>query len=657
MAGRLRFHKGSSVVAVVACLVLAACPGRVAAQAPTDSDCYAEIDALLGRVRLAEAACREQCLNEVLEEAVRLVRAQSDSVLRGMMAGSLLDASHAVSRTALARAQELMPEYVPVMARGGDPARDPSVQAVPRAHFDVNPPSRGLGLRGSRLSAEPPAAVAVRLSRGTLGVLETAPSPFRPVASDPGGAFLPDARTDPRSLAMTTAFVAGVRVIDAAELWAGHRVDWGNRGLLTIVPYDSVTDSPLAFYDQVARQVRLGALGSVVAEFGLAGFTGHPYGWASSVEDLAVDTASNPDVVAHEAAHAVVAALKPGWGAGVALVLHEAIADTFAVLTAMEDPCVLRRALRQTAGDLRLRSELTELFEELGSSVHRYADADPTNDDDRQYRSVLDPVRLDDCELHPEAVDMPATLSIAGRSADPHVAAQIVSGLLYQLFCDLYEREQTAGASVPAIVRARSVTGMLMLRSLRFLGEHRVSLRGFALALLRVDRDTFGSANTAPLRRALAQRGLVRADEDVDGELAERDARLPVFDLSPVVTEKRLVLEAAEALESRLLASCIGKTMSPVPLIRHYHSAPFAEEVGAERVAVWSDSSAVDGTRVIRLHYEVPVRRLLPSGTAGMPTADHLLADADLGVFDVFASLVLGSSGNLIALCADKPWE
>jgi len=198
-----------------------------------------------------------------------------------------------------------------VLALGGEPACEPSVQAVPLRHFDPRPSGqedRRLRLEGPRVWIELPETVAVRVIRGTLNALDTVPNPVRPVVSDSEGAFAPTRRPATAAHAMMTGFVAATRVIDGAERWAGRRVDWGQGGRLAVIPYASVTYTPLAYYNQASRQVRLGF---ITADGDVQGYTGHPWCWESPVQDLLVDTATNPDVGAHEPATAVVLPAKP----------------------------------------------------------------------------------------------------------------------------------------------------------------------------------------------------------------------------------------------------------------------------------------------------------------------------------------------------------
>lgn len=637
------------------CVLMLAIYGALAGE---QLDPWCELDSLLAEAAECGRNGDEGRLGEVLDAAVDLIRAEADATQRAMLAGRLFSGCQGISREALKGAQSRLDEYVAVLALGGDPSQAPSLQAVPRAWFSIDGSGRPVGFFGPRLSVRLPETVAVRINRGTLGALASIPNPLRAAGFDENGAFVADGGPGDTSLVLATDFAVASRLLASAEQWAGRRVDWGHGGQLPIVPYASVTDVPITYYNQIERKVFLGALGSIGEESGLGGFTGTPYNWRNTVTDLLVDTARNPDAAAHEAGHAAVSALKPGWCTGVALLLHEALADTFAVLTAFEDPAVLDRVLRETDGDLRRANEASLLFEEVGSAIHRYADDRPSNDGDRWLRSVVGLVAPSECQLAPNDRQMPSAFITFGMVGDPHCAAQIVSGLLYDVLCGVYEDRLAAGAPArSAVLDAVSVVGTLMLRALTFVGEHRVSLRDYALALLRVDRDAFGGYCGDMLREGLAARGLVAASEDVDAELGRRDAVVPSFELPPEVTDPTDILNRIETLEASQIQRAKESGSHSVVLIRHIPCYPFNEEADADGVEVFSDETGRDGIRIVRLRFPVPQTRLLPSCIADNFDAGYEFIRNEPGTADIYASLVLDAQGRLVVFNADKPWN
>jgi hypothetical protein len=592
----------------------------------------------------------------VVPDADAILMEQS-GVLRAMAAGTLFTRCLGIGPQALREVSARLGEYVPVLALGGDPGRPASVLALPRSCFSIDPAGRPLGLFGPRLRIELRERIAVRVDPGTWRALESVANPVRAVLPGDGGTLLGDGEASGCSLAMVTAFAVGSRVIAAAERWAGHGVDWGKDGRLAIVPYAWVTDAPLACYSHADREVQLGALGSISEGTGLCGFTGRPCAWPHPVADLFVDTAGDPDAVAHECAHAVLSALKPGWTDGMALSLHEALADTIAVLVAFEDPAVLERVLQETGGDLCSPNEAARLCEGIGLATHRYGDDDPSNDEERACRNVLDVVTVEDCGLDPDATDLPPAYAAGKRAGDPHRVSVILSGLLYEVFCAAHERAIRASvAAARAVIEAQCSVGSLMLDSLALVGEHRVSLRDFGFALLRSDRQTCGGRWREALRSGLIARGLLDATEDVDAELRRREAVVPSFELPPEVREPAEVLARVEALESAELGRAKACPSAVAALVRHSVRFPFGEEAGAGDVELCGDVTRRDGSRVLRLRYRAASDRLVTLGGQGNPSPDQALLGLDHGECDVFVSLVFDPGGRLIAHNADKPW-
>jgi hypothetical protein len=81
-------------------------------------------------------------------------------------------------------------------------------------------------------------------------------------------------------------------------------------------------------------------------------------------------------------------------------------------------------------------------------------------------------------------------------------------------------------------------------------------------------------------------------------------------------------------------------------------------EATAEQIGVYSDSTATDGYRVIRLSYEVAGRRMVFADQSDVSGVDSLVYadDASFLPLDVFASLMFDPSGALIAMYTDRPW-
>ena len=545
-------------------------------------------------------ACREVACGLVVDPSALpavvagmcdAIEAEANPVLRRMMTSRLWACRERPPVGSSARVDALLEDTVPVLSEAGSTVNPPGLLAVPRRHFSEEPALTPAGISGTR--------VEVRVGDVAWGDSSSV------------------------ALGLTTVFATATRVADAAERWAGRPVDWGHDGRLTCIPYWRRTEALPAYYDQEERAVYLAVL-----------------------EESCIDVARVPDATAHETGHAVVGALKPGWRSGVSIVLHEGIADMIAVLIALENPWVLERVLRETGGGLRNGNEATRLCELLGDL--------PAGCGKGALRSIGAGPTMGECGLDVGDEDMPAVLPVAGPEADPHRAAQIVSGLLYDVFCRAYEHYRSGGTGAErAVVEAQSLVGRLMLRSLDYCGEHRVSLEDYASALVQANRNHLDGALGGVLEHVLAERGLISpGDEGLAGDPQSVRARL-----DPALRAPAEILGWAEDLEEDLLSQARAAEATCGRFIRHHTRFPFTEEVGPGEMRVWGDTTSTDGYRVVRLRYGVPASRGLCASGAGGVASEIYPDESLLPAIEVFVGMVFDPSGALLLMHTDRPWE
>lgn len=434
------------------------------------------------------------------------------------------------------------------------------------------------------------------------------------------------------SIAEATA----TRVIELAERWAGQTIAWGDGGQLLIVAGDSELVATRACYGMTDRTVRLGLVRAADARDGSSG--------------RLIEVASVPDAVAHEAGHAVLHAVKPGWRRGMSLVLHEGLSDAVAFLAAFADREAASRVWRQTAGDLTVENEASRLMEGLGDAGELPQRDGQMVDDGGCMRSAAAVVSLQDCGLYPEQTSL-ALSPLTGGTSDPHRLGQIVCGALYEVFVGIVGRSVEEGdAAEPAIEGAVDEVGSLIMRALSFMRESTVALRDFGLAMLRADRDGNGCRRWDLIERALARRGVLDAGRDaLLADLQAMEDALPEFVLDPAVARPDEVLRKIEDLEALLLervtgaaTASSGEACTTIRPIRHGSRLPFAEEALPSELAVSSDVMTESGLRVIRIAYRV-------RGLASVEAGEEIQNDDQGGLFfdvvkeqvyDVYVSLV-----------------
>ena len=120
--------------------------------------------------------------------------------------------------------------------------------------------------------------------------------------------------------------------LEAAEAWTGRDLFGGDRGKLHIRLNSDVDNPAVSAYDL-------------------------------RTETVLVNQSVNGDILSHEIGHALLHRLKPGWNSGTALIIHEALADMFVVLTTLRSRQAALRVLKSTNGNLDVDNEASEILE------------------------------------------------------------------------------------------------------------------------------------------------------------------------------------------------------------------------------------------------------------------------------------------------------
>jgi len=476
-----------------------------------------------------------------------------------------------------------------VWAYESDPTGPGALQPVAPSHFGPG----GDTLHGPRIRIAMPKLVATEIDDFTFEPSTEVASGFPAEVKAVDGHFEFDAKSP--LTGATTAFYATAKVIEGADRWAGHEVSWGEDGKLTVEPYRFASGTFNAYFDRREDKIVFGAIGRFVEGLGeLTGFSGTPTGWDKEVEGLILDAAKSRDVVAHEAGHAALDALKPGLKHGMGTAIHEGYADVVAFLTALDDPDVVARVLAATEGDMTADHEASVIGEAYGLARHG----------EGAMRVVGADTKLDDLGLERDDIDVPGLGFTPSR--DPHKIGEVLSRASRDFFVTVFDAAKSQGrSSEEAIAIARETTGTVLTRAMRYIGEPQASLREVAIGMIRVDRELYDGANKEALEAALADRGLIDEGEDVYALIDARRAMFPEFTVSPSITEPAAVLAKLAEYEAKAVEAAADLTPDErVALLWHNRHVVHHELVKKDELRVDSDVTAEDGVRVIRLAYD-----------------------------------------------------
>jgi hypothetical protein len=153
-----------------------------------------------------------------------------------------------------------------------------------------------------------------------------------------------------------------------------------------------------------------------------------------------VYTSQSQDIVAHEAAHAILDGIAPDLYHALspqAIAVHEAVADLTALLMALRTRQLSERVLEQTGGSIKQSSAFSGLAEQYANALYS----------DRLFLRDL----LNNATLDPDASRSPTDTSeprLVDRSS-PHDLSLVLSGALYATMVELHESLKTEYAAKP----------------------------------------------------------------------------------------------------------------------------------------------------------------------------------------------------------------
>ncbi|MFZ1467452.1 MAG: hypothetical protein WAT09_00565 [Paracoccaceae bacterium] len=228
-------------------------------------------------------------------------------------------------------------------------------------------------------------------------------------------------------------------------------------------------------------------------------------------------TCLSPDIVAHEATHAILDGIAPDLydaSSPQSLALHEAIADLSAVVFAVRTRLLCQTVLDRTRGDLRKSEAFSGIAQELGGAG------------------------ADDNAGHPLRNLKNDFTFVAGgpppASRGPHDLSVVLSGAMYALFLHAYAQAQAKATARPdwnfetddashtasgsSVWLAAEILKRVAFRALDYLPPGEISFADYARAAMAADRAS--NPDNAWVRDFLAaefvRRGIVASPAELD---------------------------------------------------------------------------------------------------------------------------------------------
>ncbi|MFG1201786.1 hypothetical protein V5F29_05280 [Xanthobacter aminoxidans] len=351
----------------------------------------------------------------------------------------------------------------------------------------------------------------------------------------------PDA-TDFKQVSVFTAVVRMMSIFEAPDV-LGRKLRWAFDGeQLLVVP--RAGKMPNAFYHRDSRSLQFFFIDDPKAPGKL------------------IHTCLSPDIVAHEATHAILDGIAPDLYDATSpqsLAMHEAIADLGAVMLAVRTQRLLARVMNATGGDIGKSEEFNSIARQFGEAVY--------GEDGRPLRDLSNDASMDN----------PGNLDLN----EPHDLSTVLTGALYALLVREYKtiqeedfqkalRKESAelGRSLTLIEQQKlrfSISGLALFkatekfkriafRALDYLPPGEISFADFGRAM--VAADTYSNPEDpeprAFIKAEFALRGMVEHVTSLDPIAPEFD--LPAdLDLAQLVNSDWAAYQFAEKWRAKLL--------------------------------------------------------------------------------------------------------
>lgn len=301
-------------------------------------------------------------------------------------------------------------------------------------------------------------------------------------AAEDGRFVYPD--HDSRSVA-AISFAAVAKTIQQLELALGQKIEWPFPAAKLGINADAGEDFN-AYYSRDE-----GAVSFFHAQDPITG--------------AMVFSGGSGEVASHEAGHAILDGLRPGyfssWATDVGA-FHESFGDMVGMIMALQDERVLARTAVQTGGNLRKPNVAADLGESLGRGINDMVGENVLGGD--YVRTAINSFKWQD----------PATLPWRGTpdqlGAEVHDFSRLWTGAFYDVLCAINNEAIAAGASPKEALRAAGQEGLKLLANLmKNAPQGEFTYREMAEAFVASDREHNNGARADLIEKVMKDREII----------------------------------------------------------------------------------------------------------------------------------------------------
>ncbi len=281
---------------------------------------------------------------------------------------------------------------------------------------------------------------------------------------------------------------------------------------------------------------------------------------------------ASTDVVAHEAGHAFLDAIRPDlWDAmfGEQGAFHEAFGDCIAILTALEDTPTRQLLI---AGNLLRQDNFVEATaEDLSHGIAALIDP---NHNAAVPRKAFN--------THQWA--LPSSLPITGGPGalinEVHSLGMIFSGCFYDTLTNIFTA--AADQSEAGLLAASRVAGRLLAAATRTAPLQSRFFQSIGNAMLLADQDQHGGANASAITGGFGAHNIVLSTTQLLGPTSLLAGRAPtgvrlVRDIITRASRRDLINMVGEAPQQRFLAKHYALGSQEVAAVGHQHKVPLGD--------------------------------------------------------------------------------